>query len=54
MKRVECKGISCVWANDDLNFWQWYEFNTWAEALDFVRENRKNMKQWYIQTVALK
>ena len=25
MKRVEYKGISCVWSDDDLNFWQWYE-----------------------------
>lgn len=51
MKRVEYKGISCVWSDDDLNFWQWYEFNSWTEALDFVKKNRKNLKQWHVQTV---
>ena len=51
MKRVEYKGISCVWSDDDLNFWQWYEFNSWTEALDFVKKNRKNLKKWHVQTV---
>lgn len=44
----ERKGISCIWRGDDLNFWQWYEFNSWREALDFVKNNRQNLKKWYV------
>ena len=47
-KRKEYKGISCIWKDDDLNFWQLYEFNTWREALDFIKSNRQNLKKWYV------
>lgn len=46
--RKEYKGISCIWKDDDLNFWQLYEFNTWREALDFIKSNRQNLKKWYV------
>lgn len=48
MKRVEYKGISCVWSDDELNFWQFYEFSTWREALDFIKSNRQNLKKWHV------
>ena len=44
----ERKGISCIWQEDDLNFWQWYEFDSWREALNFVKNNRQNLKKWYV------
>ena len=46
--RKEYKGISCIWKDDGLNFWQFYEFNTWREALDFVKSNRQNLKKWRV------
>lgn len=51
--RKEYKGISCIWKDDDLNFWQIYEFNTWREALDFIKSNRQNLKKWYVARQSL-
>lgn len=36
-----------IWKNDPCKVPQGYEFNTWGEALDFYKRNRKEFTIWY-------
>ena len=36
-----------IWRADPCKLPQGYEFNTWGEALDFYKRNRKDFKIWY-------
>ena len=36
-----------IWKNDPCKVPQGYEFNTWGEALDFYKRNRKEFAIWY-------
>ena len=36
-----------IWMNDLCEVPQMYEFNTWGEALDFCKRNRKSFRIWY-------
>lgn len=41
------KAIVGVWKDDPRQVPQLYEFRTWAEALEFVKQERDTFKLWY-------